>query len=125
MFEAEATEFPFMAQVPKREKSKLARVWDHFKAVSAVVEEKGMLVPQHLAAELLGVSRQRIWVLANEGRLEGIELGGIRYVTEDSVIAFAKLERKAGRPVELPKNNREMWAASMRAAKASRTKDNC
>lgn len=99
MFEAEATEFPFMAEVPKSEKSKLAKVWDHFKAVSAVVEKKGMLVPQHLAAELLGVSRQRIWVLANEGRLEGIELGGIRYVTEDSVIAFAKLERKAGRPV--------------------------
>lgn len=119
MFEAEATEFPFMAEVPKREKSKLARVWDHFKAVSAVVEQKGMLVPQHLAAELLGVSRQRIWVLANEGRLEGVELGGIRYVTEDSVIAFAKLERKAGRPVALPKTNREMWSASMRAAKAS------
>jgi len=122
MFEAEATEFPFVAAMPKREKGKLAKLWDHFNELRAIVDEKGMLIPQSMVAELLGISKQRLWVLGNEGRLEGVTVGKYRYYTEQSLIEFAKLERVAGRPVKLPENNSEMWKAALRAAKASREK---
>jgi len=122
MFESEAIEFPFVDSMPKREKSRMQRVWDHFQEVKSIVAEKGMVVPQHLVAELLGVSRQRVGELTDRGRFEVVVIGGVRYLTERSVIAFAKEERKNGRPPKLPETNREMWDAAMRAAKASREK---
>lgn len=121
MFEAQATEFPFVETLPKREKGKLAKMWDHFNEIRAAMAanpEMGMLVPQHLAAELLGVSKQRIWVLANEGRFECVHLGGQRLLSERSIIEYAKAERKGGRPCKVPETNREMWDASVRTAKA-------
>lgn len=121
MFEAQATEFPFVEALPKREKGKFAKMWDEFNAIRkamAANPEMGMLVPQHLAAELLGVSKQRIWFLANEGRFECVELGGQRLLSERSIIDYAKAERKSGRPCKVPETDRDMWDASMRAAKA-------
>lgn len=116
MFEAEATEFPFVAAMPKREKSRMQRVWDHFQEVKATVAEKGMVVPQHLVAELLGVTRQRVGELTDQGRFEVVVIGGIRYLTERSVVAFAKDERKAGRPPKVPEGIRGMWKAARVAA---------
>lgn len=98
MFEAQALEMPFMADLPKREKSRVGKLWDHFNEVRRQVAQVGMIVPQHLAADLLGLSRQRIFTLAEQGRLETVEIGGIRYLTERSVLAFAQSERKNGRP---------------------------
>jgi excisionase family DNA binding protein len=102
MHVAEVLEMPFMATVPKREKSKLVKLWDHFNELKAITAEKGMLIPQHYAAQVLGISRQRVHVLVNDGRIEAVEVGGCRYVTEESVVAYAHSERKAGRPVEVP-----------------------
>jgi hypothetical protein len=99
MFEAAVTEFPFVQALPKREKSRLGRLWDHFQEVRAAVKENGALLPQHYAADLLGLSRQRVHVLVNEGKLKSIEVGGLRYVTESSLVAWAQAERdKGGRP---------------------------
>jgi len=105
MHEAAVTEFDFVQSLPKREKSKLVKVWEHFKLLRLVAKQKGMLIPQHYAAEVLGVSRQRVHVLVNEGRLESVDVGGCRYVTEDTVVAYAQAERKAGRRVAAPDNS--------------------
>lgn len=87
---------------PKREKSRLAKVWDHFQELRRVVDEKGMLVPQYFVADLLGISRQRVHQLVNDGRFEVVELQGHRYLTETSVVSFAQDERKNGRPMNPP-----------------------
>jgi len=107
--EATALDLPGFSELPKREKTRLEKIWDHFQAVREVVEKKGMLVPQHVVADLLGVSRQRVHVLVNEGRLEAVQLHGNRYVTEESFIAFSKVEREIGRPLRLPQGVRETW----------------
>lgn len=93
---------PFLDTLPKREKSKLSKLWDHFQEVKAATAEHGVLLPQHYAADLLGVCRQRVHQLVNEGRLVSVEVGGLRYVTENSMMAFANSERKAGRPPKIP-----------------------
>jgi len=99
MFEAVATDFPFVAELPKREKSKLAKVWGHFQELSRISEVEGMLIPMAYAAIVLDVCRQRVYQLAEEGRLKVIEVNGHQFVTERSVVDFAATERKAGRPL--------------------------
>lgn len=103
MHEAAVTEFPFVEAMPKREKSKLAKLWEHFQELKAIAAEKGVIIPQNYAADLLGVSRQRVHQLVNDGRLEAVEVRGIRFVTEASVMEWAKAERdKGGRPATVP-----------------------
>lgn len=109
MFNAEALEFEFAKDTPVKERGRMGKVWDHFQAVKSAVNEKGMIVPQHLVADLFGFSRQRVNELVNLGRFETINIGGVRYITERSVIAFGREERKAGRPPNLPQTKREMW----------------
>lgn len=98
MFEATVSEFPFVAELPKREKSKLQNLWDHFKEVQAITEKKGTIVPPVLAAELLGVSKQRVYDLIKEGRFDVVTLRGQMFITETDLLAYAQSERKAGRP---------------------------
>jgi len=120
MFKAQAIDFPFVKDVPVREKGRMAKVWDHFQALKAVVAEKGMIVPQHLVAELLGVSRQRVCVLTDEGRFEVVMVGGVRYLTERSVVEFAKEERKAGRPPKIPTTTTEILSSAVKYGKELR-----
>lgn len=110
-------EMPFVETLPKREKSRLARLWDHFAAVREISKEHGMLVPVKLAADLAGVSHQRIAELIEDGRLVRIDLHGHRYITENSFVDWAKSERKTGRPVKLMDSRKSLWDASLRAAK--------
>lgn len=105
-------EFPFVEQLPKREKSKVAKLWDVLAEASALTEEKGMLLPSRFAAKLLGISQARVDQLMDAGKLERVELDGHPFVTENSVVAFAKTERKAGRPVKAPKTFSETYAVS-------------
>lgn len=101
MFEAQTMDFPFVAEMPKRERSKVATLWDRFNQLKAITEEKGMLLPPAFCAQLLGVSRQRIYVLMDEGRLEKIEVDSHTFVTEASFIEWCKAEHKNGRPTKL------------------------
>lgn len=102
MFNAEAIEFPFVKEIPKREKSRMGKLWEHFQEVKSKVAEVGMILPQDLAAELLGVSKQRVCELIELGRLEALVLHGHRWITERSFVALAQSERKAGRPPKVP-----------------------
>lgn len=117
MFEAEAMDFPAFASLPKREKSKLQKVWDAFQELSRVTEQKGLLVNQSIAARVLDVSKQRVFELVRMGRLETHEFNGVPLVTENSILAFAKSERKAGRPRKIPTTFGETWKRATRPEK--------
>lgn len=101
MFDTTITEFPFVAELPKREKSKVALLWDRFARLKAISDEKGMLLPPVFCAKLLGVSKQRVYVLLEEGKMERVEIDGQVFVTEDSLVAWCKAEHKTGRPLTI------------------------
>lgn len=99
MFEATVNEFPFVQEMPKREKSRVARIWDLVKHLDKVSEVEGTLLPFTLAFKALELSRTRCDQLVAEGRLKRIEVDGHVFVTLNSVVEFAEQERKAGRPL--------------------------
>jgi len=115
MFEAQALEMPFMAEMPRREKSKVMRVWDSFQELSKIAETEGIPIPQAFAAKVLDVSTQRVSQLAQEGRLKVVQVNGHPFVTENSVVAYAQSERTAGRPLKNLESN--SWSAAARMAK--------
>lgn len=98
MFEATAIELPFMADLPKREKSRLQVANAMLNEIKRVTNDHGVMVPLMLAAHVLGVSKQRIIQLMDAGILMRVEVENYVYVTENSLVAYAKSERKAGRP---------------------------
>jgi hypothetical protein len=87
-----------VASLPKKERSRYEQMMDRYRKVKAIVEKKGMIIPAQLAAKILCVSRQRLADLYDEGRIERVDLDGHVYVTEDTLVAYAQSERKAGRP---------------------------
>lgn len=102
MHEATVNEFPFVSELTVREKSKVAKLWDHFQELKAITAEKGILVPPGLVAQLLGVSRQRVHQLIEAGKLEAVLVGDKSFITENSLKAWAEAEHRTGRP-PLPK----------------------
>jgi hypothetical protein len=116
MHEAAISEFPFVAELPKREKSKLEKVWDHLAEVRAVTAQRGPVIPQIMAAHLLNIGRARVGQLVDDGKLETVLVNGVRYVTADSVEAWAKSNRgKGGRPRKV--SNLELAKASLEGAR--------
>lgn len=94
-------EFPFVAELPKREQKRVATIWERWRVLSELTKTHGSLIPTTVAAALLGVSKARLCVLLNEERLERVRFDSYTYVTENSLLAFVKEERRVGRP---PKN---------------------
>ena len=95
-------DFPFVQELPKREQKKVASVWDQIQEIKRAIEDKGLLIPAPMAAELLGLSRQRVHMFASEKRLEAVYVNGHPFITEASLVEFAKVERKNGRPFKAP-----------------------
>jgi len=112
MFEAEALEFPFTADMPKREKSKLVKCWELLQRMKAVSATEGSLVPLMMGAKLLGLSRSRVDDVVRDGRLKRVEIDGHVFLTENSIVEFAQVERKSGRPPKIPATLPEMWKLS-------------
>jgi len=107
------SEFPFVEGLPKLEKSKLQRLWDHFSEIRQITREKGVLIPQAMAAEMGGVSSQRIDQLCLAGRLHRVRVFNRPFVTETSLLAWATSERANGAHVEIRKLTREdAWRIS-------------
>jgi hypothetical protein len=109
MFDAAISEFPFVEALPKREKSKLARVWDMLKEMKAAVDAEGQLVPVNLTCKLLDVSRTRIDQFCAAGRLRRVTIGDHVFITEKSIVECARDERKSGRPLNVPTTAKETW----------------
>jgi excisionase family DNA binding protein len=111
---AEVSEFPFVATLPKREKSKVAKLWDSFQEAGRIAEERGMFVAPFVVAKLLGVSKQRVHQLIESGRLETVDVCGHRCVLEDSLVEFCKTERKSGVHLDIPTTAGECWQRARR-----------
>jgi len=109
MFEAAMTEFPFVEALPKREKSKLAEVWDTLKAMKVAVATEGQLVPVNLTCKLLDLSRTRVDELCADGRLRRVKIADHVFITENSIVELARVERKTGRPLNVPTTAKETW----------------
>jgi len=95
-------EFPFVKELPKREKGKLQTLWENYGEIKKLTEEHGMLIPVTYAAELAGVSKQRIQQLINDGRLHTVQIRKARFVTESTFIEWVRTEHKNGRPFKAP-----------------------
>lgn len=91
-------EFPFVEDLPKREKGRTQKAIDVLATIKALTNEKGVLIPPTLAKHILGVSLQRIGQLMDLGTLERVYIEGRPFITEESFVTYAKSERKAGRP---------------------------
>lgn len=91
-----AAEFPFVSEVTRKRANPSA--WEALKALKAASQSGGAWVPAGLAAEMLGVGKQRLYDLIEEGTIHGEKYHGHLFLSEDSVVAYAKRERKAGRP---------------------------
>jgi hypothetical protein len=110
---AATADFPFVQELPKRERSKLATLWDLLNEARVATQEHGTPIPVGFAAELLGVSKQRVSQLLDQGKLTTVMLNDQRFVGENSLVAWAKSERIVGRPPSLKTciaNAREMVA---------------
>lgn len=117
MFEAEALEFPWMANLPKREKSKVTVAKEVLQELTALQEKVGSIVPVILAAGILNVTRQRVMEMGENGQLKIHKAAGHLWVSADELVEFAKKERKAGRPPKLPTSNAEMWQVAKAAGR--------
>jgi hypothetical protein len=93
------SEFAFMDGLPKREKNHRMKLLDVLTELEARAKSKGPVVPQSLAAEIIGVSRQRVGALIEAGRIEAFTLNGSRFVFVRSLHDFLKAgPRPPGRP---------------------------
>lgn len=108
-------EFPFVAQMPRREKTRLQRVWDVLAEYRATIAREGNLVPASLVSALLDLSHQRVLQLCEAGKLKRVEVAGHVYVTELSVLDLAKTERRRGRPLKVKDMT---WDIAVKSAKA-------
>ena len=84
-----------------------------FKRISKL---QGGLVPQSAAATALGVSRQRVHQLVTEGTLNHWTFYGMKWLSENEVVSFAKLHRGEGENQYRP-SAKEMWKAAREGGK--------
>jgi hypothetical protein len=102
VIEAEAFDFPFVAALPKREKSRAVKRWEALQEYKSLCEKHGALIPQNAAADMLEMTHQRVSQIILDGRLVVIKFYGHNFITHDSLLDFAQTERKPGRPWNKP-----------------------
>jgi hypothetical protein len=61
----------------------------------AMTTESGPLISQAVAARMLGVSRQRVFILMNRGRLTKWEFFDVPYLSLPEVIKFRDSRRRS------------------------------
>ena len=66
-------------------------------------EEKGGLIPQAILPELLSLSKQRVSQLIASKRFEVHQIGKLKFITGNSLEAYAIEEHKAGRGHKAPR----------------------
>jgi hypothetical protein len=108
-------ELPWGAAMPARKQSKWLRFIDRYRAYKRLRERHGDLVPQVFAAKFAGVSKQRIGSLCDAGNLVRVYFEGHAFITEDSLVAWARSDRKTGdRYSEM--SRRQIWKMSVEAS---------
>jgi hypothetical protein len=102
------------SELPERKVKK--SVFDFFRNLREINQREGGLVPYAGAATILGVSKQRIHDLVNEGTLRPVELFGKKWLSANELESFVKLQRQSGRPWKEP-SIKDQWRAAMEGAK--------
>jgi hypothetical protein len=83
-------------------------VFADIKEFVRITKLRGGLVPMSAVGTILGVSRQRVHQLADEGTFSVFEFYGMKWLLESEVISFAKLKRAAGENQYEP-SKKQMW----------------
>jgi hypothetical protein len=89
---------------PKTRRSVFADVREFMR----ITKLHGGLVPMSAVGTILGVSRQRVHQLADEGTFSVFEFYGMKWLLEKEVISFGKLKRAAGENQYEP-SRKQMW----------------
>ena len=89
---------------------------DDLREFLRITKQRGGLVPISAVATILGVSRQRVHQLADEGTFSVYQFYGMRWLLEEEVVSFAKLNRRAGENQFKP-SAKEMWKVSTEVGK--------
>jgi hypothetical protein len=91
-------------------------VLDDLREFLRITKQRGGLVPISAVATVLGVSRQRVHQLADEGTFSVFTFYGMKWLLEEEVVSFAKLNRSAGENQFKP-SAKEMWKVSHEVGK--------
>lgn len=83
-------------------------VFDDIKEFMRIIKLHGGLVPMSAVGTVLGISRQRVHQLADEGTFSVFEFYGMKWLLESEVVSFAKLKRAAGENQHEP-SKKQMW----------------
>lgn len=86
------------AGVKLSRKEKLKRDIEEY--TRAMQGEAGPLIIRSVAADVLGLSTQRVHQLVDAGRLRIWEYFDVKYVSLPEVLDFGKSHRPTGRPIE-------------------------
>jgi hypothetical protein len=90
----QAEMFPDLPKIklPKRVKSK----WEELNELCDLVDKHGPIIPVSLAAQLLDLSRQRVYQLIGDGVLVPVEFAGKQWLAEKQIRAFVEVDRPSG-----------------------------
>jgi hypothetical protein len=76
----------------------------------------GGLVPMSAVATILGVSRQRVHQLVDEGTFKFWTFYGMKWLSQEEVVSFAKLNRPKGENQYSP-STKQIWKESREMGK--------
>lgn len=76
----------------------------------------GGLVPMSVVATILGVSRQRVHQLVDEGTFKHWTFYGMKWLSQEEVVSFAKLNRPKGENQYSP-STKQIWKESREMGK--------
>ena len=101
-------------EVP-RVKGKLSKgvlgILGHTREYFRIGKLHGGLVPVSAVATVLGVSRQRVHQLVEEGTFSHWTFYGMKWLSQNEVVEFAKLNRRPGENQYRP-SAKQIWKAS-------------
>jgi hypothetical protein len=105
------------ASIAKEEKSTGVRgVFEDIREFARLTKLHGGLVPQSTVATILGVSRQRVHQLVQEGTFNHWTFYGMKWLSQQEVASFAKLNRQQGENQYRP-STKQMWKESQEMGK--------
>jgi len=114
MADATASDFEFVKELPTRKVRK--GVLELAREFAAISQRQGGLIPQAMAATVLGVSRQRINQLVKEGTFSVWTFYGRPWLSQAEIVDFARLRRGEGENQHKP-SVKELWRASYAAGR--------
>jgi len=97
---------------PKKENSSVLRgMMENVREFVRLTNLHGGLLPQSAVATVLGVSRQRVHQLVEEGTFSHWTFYGMKWLSQKEVVSFAKLNRQQGENQYHP-STKQMWKES-------------